>query len=184
MADRVQFDQGLSAKMAGQIVQKLGPALRGEATTAIRRGAYQQGNAFMARRIRVAADIARTMTQRKYPNAKEREESRRPVPGAPHLEDSWTYTLPSSRGGARLVNTRPQAAMLLLGISKPSSLSPQGVAMVFPKRPQNQALSSRTNANIRHRIVRPVPVSQTRVPATESIPYLAIRASIRQGRRA
>lgn len=184
----VSIDDSFSSKMGGQIVQRVDSYLKGEGTRAIERGAYSSFNRFMAVAIKRAALIAQAQTQRKYPMAKERDESRRPVPGVPHLEDSWTYQLPSGRGGAKLVNTRPGAAMLLIGFDTPSTFdtASDDTPLYFPRRPlpQHKAVSKASqNVRITRPITRPVPASQQQVELNNAIPYLSIRAAIRQGRR-
>jgi len=176
---------------ADQIALGIDSYLRGEATTAIRRGNYSTVNRFMSARIRRAVAYAEQITRRKYPNAKARDPRRRPDPSMPHLEDSWTYQPASFRGGVKLINTRPNAAMLVVGFDTPSRIAPGNfidkktgkAVLMFPKRPRPAHLWAPKSGTVKLKrpTTRPVPASQRRVNIAESIPYRAIRQSFREG---
>lgn len=177
-----------------QFVQRLDAYLKGEATQAVRRGAYRNAKSFISRQMRVAVGIAQNITNRQYPNAYNRDERRRPIPGAPHLNDRWFYTVSSDpERGASLVNDHPKAAMLIKGFDTPSVIEPKNFTsfrtgqpvLMFPKGTNGVEFVSTSRAiQLHNAVVRPVPASQRRKADSETIPYRAIRQALRQGRRA
>lgn len=177
--------------LGGQVSQRLDAYLKGEATRAIERGSYQQVNGFITRSLKKAVDLAINATNRKYPLAYERDERRRPVPGAPHLADSWDYSPASGPVGGALVNRHPKAAMLIVGFDKPSVITPGNFisfrtgqpVLMFPKAPNPAHLFTGSPIQLADPVVRPVPASQQRLAVAETIPYRAIRQAFRQGRR-
>lgn len=181
--------------LGGQLTQRLDPYLKGEATQAVKRGAYRNANAFIGQQMRVAVQLAQNMTDRKYPHAYDRDERRRPVPGADHLNDRWSYTTTQGEGPgfARLINDHPKAAMLIMGFSTDSVLTPDSFisfrtgnpVLMFPRGSDGRAfVSTGRTIQCEQPVVRPVPLSQRAVSEAESIPYRAIRQALRQGRRA
>ena len=177
-----------------EFILPLDAYLKGEATRAVRRGAYRNAKAFISRQMRVAVDIAQNITNRQYPNAYNRDERRRPIPGAPHLNDRWFYTVSSDpERGASLVNDHPKAAMLIKGFDTPSVIEPKNFTsfrtgqpvLMFPKGTNGVEFVSTSRAiQLHNAVVRPVPASQRRKADSETIPYRAIRQALRQGRRA
>ena len=177
-----------------EFILQLDAYLKGEATQAVRRGGYKNAKAFISRQVRVAVGIAENITNRHYPNAYLRDERRRPIPGAPHLNDRWFYT-PSGdpERGASLVNDHPKAVMLIKGFSKPSVITPKNFlsfrtgrpVLMFPRRTNGVEFVRTSRAIQAHdAVTRPVPVSQRAKADKDTIPYRAIRQAFRQGRRA
>lgn len=187
----VEFDEGGFGK---EFIQRLDPYLKGEATEAVRRGAYVNAKSYISRQVRVAVGIAENITNRQYPNAYARDERRRPIPGAPHLADSWFYSPNSDpQRGASLVNSHPKAAMLIKGFSTPSVITPKYFAsfrkgepvLMFPKGTNGVDFVPRYKTiQLSETVTRPVPLSQREKPDSETIAYRAIRQAFRQGRRA
>lgn len=182
------------ASFGDEFIQTLDPYLRGEATQAVRRGAYVSANAFISRQVRLAVEIAQNITDRHYPNAYNRDERRRPIPGAPHLNDSWYYSPNSDpERGASLVNNHPKAVMLLKGFTNPSVITPKSFisfrtgqpVLMFPRGTNGVDYVPTSRAiQVAGAITRPVPMSQRYKADVETIPYRAIRQAFRQGRRA
>jgi hypothetical protein len=177
-----------------EFVQRLDAALKGEATQAVRRGAYVNAKAFISRQMPIAVQIAQNMTNRQFPNAYARDERRRPIPGATHLNDEWAYSVSSDRErGASLINYHPKAAMLLRGFSTPSVIVPKDFisfrtgqpVLMFPRGTNGVDFVSTSRAiQLAEPVTRPVPASQQAKADVETIPHLAIRQAFRQGRRA
>jgi hypothetical protein len=177
-----------------EVIQRLNAALRGEATQAVRRGAYRSTKAYISRQMPKAVEIAQNMTDRLYPSAYRRDERRRPVPGAPHLNDSWSYSISSDpERGASLINTHPKAYMLLRGFDTASVIAPTNFVsfrtgtpvLMFPRGTNGVDFVSTSKAvQLAQPVTRPVPVSQRYKSDAETIPHMAIRQAFRQGRRA
>ena len=176
-----------------EVIQRVEGYLKGEATRAVERGGYKSAKAFISRQMPKAVVIAERMTDRQYPNAYKRDERRRPVRDAPHLNDCWMYSVSSDPvRGASLINTRPKAFMLLKGFSKPSRIAPKNFlgrngdpVLMFPAGTNGvEFVPNSKTVQLKRPVVRPVPVSQILREDSETIPHLAIRAAFRQGRRA
>lgn len=180
----------------GEFIQRLDAYLKGEATQAVRRGGYKNAKAFITRQVKLAVSIAENITNRQYPNAYARDERRRPIPGAPHLNDRWFFS-PSSdpERGASLVNDHPKAAMLIKGFDTPSVITPKNFTenrkgvdvpiLMFPRGTNGVEFVPRSRTTrTSQAVTRPVPASQRSKADNETIPYRAIRQAFRHGRRA
>lgn len=173
-----------------RFTQELDAYLKGEATRTIRRESYTVVNGAMSRGIKKAAVLAKNGTERKYPNARQRDPRRHPNPGLPHLADSWDYQL-ASEGGVKLFNTHPKAAMLIMGITKPSVIAPVNrfssklgkAVLMYPRRPAPAHLWANSIYIGAKTVTRPIPSSQRRINEHESIGYRAIRNAFRATRR-
>lgn len=194
MAGTVSGKTEVEFSLDKEFILPLDAYLKGEATRAVRRGAYRNAKAFISQQMRVAVGIAENLTNRHYPNAYNRDERRRPVRDAPHLNDRWYYSVSSDpERGASLVNDHPKAVMLLKGYSKPSVITPKDFTsyrtgkpvLMFPKGANGvDFVSTGRTIQLHDAVVRPVPVSQLPKKDSETIPYRAIRQALRQGRRA
>lgn len=176
-----------------ELIQRLDPYLKGEATRAVERGAYKNAKAFISRQMPKAVSIAQNMTDRLYPNAYRSDERRRPIPGAPHLNDAWSYSVSSDpERGASLINSHPKAYMLLRGFSTPSVITPQNFigrngepVLMFPKGTNGvDFVPNSKTIQLARPVTRPVPPSQREKSDAKTIPHMAIRQAFRQGRRA
>jgi len=175
--------------------QGVTPYLRRFVNTAVREYGYRSVGTFLNGRADVALRTAIKLTDAKYPEAMNRTGVRRPkyIRGRPHLRNSWKVDKSGNVGENRqiaLVNNRPLAAMLIMGINNPSTITPKNFmykppwikrgkkipVLVWPKNPdQRTPVPFGRTVKMPKTVVRPVPQSQIQVDPAQSIPYEALK---------